>query len=206
MSVTMLPMMTVGLAVVPFFVIYLLGRAGRSGPDRDPMLGAKVAVHLIVTVCFQLVLAGAALLLVATTNRHMGFLTDTAAGLLVGALVAGIVPAVLLFTIAKRDGGVDVGRQALGVNAITTGLATVTALVSMFVMAFNGGEVTQVLMLVLVYVPAFIACLILVALRAREEAQARGAGGYGPPPAGYQPPPAGYQPPPAGYQPPPAGY
>ena len=143
MSVTMLPMMTVGLAVVPFFVIYLLGRAGRSGPDRDPMLGAKVAVHLIVTVCFQLVLAGAALLLVATTNRHMGFLTDTAAGLLVGALVAGIVPAVLLFTIAKRDGGVDVGRQALGVNAITTGLATVTALVSMFVMAFNGGEVRR---------------------------------------------------------------
>ena len=124
MAGTSLAMITLPALLLPFLYIYLLhDYSGRREGKRDPMLGAKVFTTLLMTLCGQLALSGLALIGVAVVTEGSGeFLTKTGAGLITAGVIVGSYPTFLYFTKVRSPAGANVAHQALGLNALLTGV------------------------------------------------------------------------------------
>jgi len=141
-AMSVLPMIA-GLAwvlFIPFMIIYILerSRANRAG-EHPGGLGAATIGSLMGTVGWQSLLGGVALLL-AHMIEDMGDSTaDTAGGLILGALIASVLPAMILRHAINLGAG-RVIRSALGVNAALTGLISMGMTIGLCVAWFNDGE------------------------------------------------------------------
>tara|TARA_B100000674_G_scaffold457171_1_gene432406 strand:- start:1553 stop:2152 length:600 start_codon:yes stop_codon:yes gene_type:complete len=146
--------------IMVFLIVYVLGHVRRKqGQKHDPFLGSKVMLTLFMSLCFQVVLLGlAAILVIASMKQSPKGATDLPLGLMLGAIVAGIFPTVLFFAGIRGRGSADVGRKALGINAIVTGLFSTFGIMALFVMALMDQNVVKVLLFTMVYLLAFIGC------------------------------------------------
>jgi hypothetical protein len=198
-----LPML-LWLVVIGPLVLYPIARwkLHREG-GVDNQLGIKTALHYFRMIAFQLLLAGAVMLVYAVIGKgsDKGDLYRAAFGFLVPA---GIVFGVHTMFVARTNdvqySGVH--RLFMGYNLLVVGLLGFVALVIGFQALFakgNIGDVGRLLFAaVLVYCGAWAACGIQFARHVLG-----GPGSMSGPSAYSMPPPGAMPPPPAGSQLPP---
>jgi hypothetical protein len=153
----MLAMFLPGLAV-PFLYIYLLhDYTGRRTGTRDPLLGAKIATTLMMTIGGQLALAGLAMVAISVVGDGdtSGTMKSGFGMLLAGGIVAAL-PTVLYLTRIRTEGGARVGHQALGLNAILTAAVFTGAVIVACQAVFHDFAVAEALAVALVYGPAMV--------------------------------------------------
>jgi hypothetical protein len=151
-----------GLILVSFLVMYVIGDiAGRRSGRRDPLLGAKVFLTLLATVGFETALAGAALLLGNFFESwDYGNAIKETGGLILGGGIVGCYGAFLYYARARLYGTDRVLRQAIGVNAIVTGLVFAFALTAALHISLNDSEdLHYPLSFTVVYLGANAACI-----------------------------------------------
>ncbi|MCA9514692.1 MAG: hypothetical protein KC635_07110 [Myxococcales bacterium] len=157
-------------AITILFVVILLGLAivyilaevdGRRLGNRDPALGVKVATTLLLSICaqvFVLALAGFLAIVIVDGGEEA---MQVSLGLLLGAIVAGILP--LVIYLSKRGGGVDVGRKALGMNAIIFGLTFTSLTVLFMTMLVQGAKLDAFIGPWLIYTAAAVTTFLMLA-------------------------------------------
>lgn len=142
---------------LPFLYIYLVhDYAGRRQGDRDPRLGAKVFCALTMTIAGQLVLGGIAAVGVAVVDGHMPSIMKTGSGLVLAGVIVGLFPTFFYFARVRTEGGARIGHQALGLNALMSGIAFAGAVVAACQAAFHDGEVKQLAVVAAVYGTAMV--------------------------------------------------
>jgi hypothetical protein len=142
-------------------LLYIVARwRNNRAAVPDPQLGLKFALHLFRFHGFQLLLAGAFMLVYTILHKGggRGDIVRPALGLLVvGGLVFG--SHTLLLTKTNQDSFTLMGRLFGGLNLIISGLVGFIALVIAFQMLFqkgsHGDEARLVWSLVLTYVTAW---------------------------------------------------
>lgn len=135
-------MTLIPLFLIAFGVIYILGRSeGSRTGVRDPYLGAKVVASLMVTVSFQMVLAGVAI------GCAMFFRTETvekiyktAGPLVLAGMLNSLLPLVAYWSRIHGKGNSNAIRQAIGLNAVVNSLSFSTALTALTYMLLNNTE------------------------------------------------------------------
>lgn len=126
-----------------FLVIYLLGIFDRRSGERDPMLGVKVLLTLLMSVSFHLVLLGVAILVAIILDDKADDAFKKAGGLLIGGGVSGAYSLGVYFARVHGQGNLRVVRQTLGLNAISTGGVFIAALTMVITMVINDTEGTS---------------------------------------------------------------
>jgi hypothetical protein len=148
--------------LIPFGIIYILGHVdGRRSGNRDAQLGPKVATTLLATISFQIALAGAAMLLSNVLADGHERITMTALGVLVGAGLAMILPLAVYRTKLAGRGSHNVGRKALGINAIWSGLACTGILVAMTTTLFSEKNIVAFIGMLAPYLAAATVTLLM---------------------------------------------
>jgi hypothetical protein len=149
------------MILLSFLVIYVVGDiGGRREGRRDPLLGAKVFLTFLATVGVQTALAAVALLLgeFFETGDYGEALQEAGGWLLGGGIVAAYA-AMAYYTRMRLYGTHRVLRQAVGLNAIVTGLVFAFALPVALHTWLNGeGQIAYPLSFTIVYVAANFAC------------------------------------------------
>jgi hypothetical protein len=166
--------------ILVFLIIYVLGHVkGKKEGKEDVFLGSKVMLTLFMSLCFQVVLAGIATILMLASMKHTPKgAVDVPLGLLLGGLIAGVYPTVVFFAGIRGRGAARVGRKALGINAIVAGIFSTVGIIAIFVLALLDQRVLEILMFTVVYFLAFVGCaspLVASASKAyiaQEEAEA----------------------------------
>lgn len=143
---------------LPFLLTYVLADVhGKRTNQRDPNLGAKVLLSFLLTLSFQLLLAGATILIARILNDDLGKdAVKTASGLIVGSGIAAILPALLLRRVATD--GCAILRRAVGINALMTGMLFVISTVIVCVMLFHEENVAVPASVAFVYGIATAVC------------------------------------------------
>ena len=160
------------MTILAFLIVYILGYVkGKKEGRKDPLLGSKVMLTFFMTICFQLILLALAVLLASSTMKHApGKLAEILTGLMLGALVAGIYPSVMYLAVVRGRGAFKVGRKALGLNAVITGIVSTLGIIATFVMMLADAKVAEVLLFTFVYLAASLGCGIPLVISASREA------------------------------------
>jgi hypothetical protein len=150
------------LVLFAFGIMYVLADLRHSrGGERDPLLGAQVALTLFMTIGFQLLLLSSGMALgqtlkgkVSSFDEKVNALNTTPAVASSGddSKLAGVdsgtlalmatggftllYAAVLYLLRVRRNSHGRVGRQAAGINAVVTGLGLLISLGSLLLMVF----------------------------------------------------------------------
>jgi len=149
------------LALIAFALIYILGEAeGRRTGTRDPALGVKIATAMLATIAFQMALLGLTALLTGAFLGAGRFVSKPAGGMLLGALVAGVLPVSIYLTRLRTRGGYPVGRKAIGLNAIVAGIVFTVVTISFVTMVVSGAEVDGFIAAWLIYGATTVTTLI----------------------------------------------
>ncbi len=127
------------LFLIAFAVIYLMGRAeGSRTGVRDPYLGAKVAISLMLTISLQMTLAGTALG-ASMFFRYESFekIYRTAGPLVISGLLNALLPFLVYMFRIHGKGNSNVIRQSFGLNAVVNSLVFAGALTATTYMFLN---------------------------------------------------------------------
>jgi len=125
--------------LLSFLIIYIVGLfpASRSGEQRDPMLGVKVATFMAISFALQIMLLGSALFLSLLIDQKPELAVKNGMSLVLGGLLSGIYPVIGYFLRIHGKGDARVLRQSIGVNAIITGLVFVSSVTIATWLMFN---------------------------------------------------------------------
>ena len=149
--------------LVSFLVIYVVGDVrGRREGRRDPLLGAKVFVTLLATVGLQTTLAGTATLLGEFfEDGDYGEALKNAGALILGGGIVTTYASMGYYSRLRLYGTHRVLKQAVGLNAIVTGLVFAFSLTAALHIWLNGrGGLGYPLSFTVVYLTANFACAV----------------------------------------------
>ena len=151
------------MLLVSFLVIYVTGEVtGRRAGRRDPLLGAKVFATLLATVGLQTTLAGTATVLGEFFEEgDYGQALLDAGGLILGGGIVAAYASMAYYTRLRLHGTDRVLKQAVGLNAIVTGLVFAFSLTLALHIWLNGRDgLGYPLAFTMVYVAGNIACAV----------------------------------------------
>ena len=145
--------------MMPFLYIYLVhDYSGRREGKRDPMLGSKVFTTLLMTLCWQLALAGVAFIGVSIVVEGSGeYLAKTGGGLITAGVIVGAYPTFLYITKVRSPTGANIAHQALGLNALLTGMVFLAAAIMLSQALFHDGDLAEAAMVTAIYGAAMAA-------------------------------------------------
>ncbi len=160
----LMPILIYGAPVLllAFLLIYVLEHVdGKRSGERDPMLGVKVLLTLLMTFSFQVAVLGTAWLLASLFQDSPGDELKTALGAILGGLLAGAPSAFVWFNRFHGDANQRVRRQALGLNAILAGLVyTVSITMAMVIIVGGSAGASWPLSFAIVYLGAGVALAV----------------------------------------------
>jgi hypothetical protein len=164
MAGTSLLMVALPGLLMPFLYIYLIhDYSGRRQGKRDPMLGAKVFTALLMTLCGQLALAGVTFIGVAIVMEGSGeYLTKTGAGLITAGVIVGAYPTFLYFTKVRSPTGANIAHQALGLNALVSGMAFLGGAIVLSQALFHDADLAEPAVVTAIYGSAMAATASLL--------------------------------------------
>jgi len=193
--------LAVSVLVFPFVLIYFVEvRNARLAGSRDPRLGTKVWLTFLMSLMFQIAVAGATMMAVLASDypdvaraweENRGgerppspiFRGDdreeawkVAWGLVLGAAAAAILPTFLYARWVRPAGGVDVLRKAVGINGALAGLVHSVAVVVAVVALFLDGSARMPTAIAIVHGVVLVVCGVWV-IRALDRAQDAAAAG-----------------------------
>ena len=188
MTTAMVPMML--LSTMAPFILYIVARwRDARSPAPDPQLGLKFALCFFRLQGYQILLVGTTMLLFSILMKGEGrFMSEIremiyrpAFGLIVpGAIVFGVASSMLPRT--NQAEYPNVGRLFAGYNLMMVGMVGFAALVMLFVLMFQKGDMGQAGRVawsaVLVYTTAWVVQAITFAKYVFER----------PPPSSLEPP------------------
>jgi hypothetical protein len=151
------------MLLVSFLVIYVTGDVtGRREGRRDPLLGAKVFVTLLATVGLQTAMAGTAMVLGEFFEEgDYGQALLNSGGLILGGGIVAAYASMAYYTRLRLYGTHRVLKQAVGLNAIVTGLVFAFSLTVSLHIWLNGSDgLGYPLSFTMVYVVGNIACAV----------------------------------------------
>ncbi|MBW3543957.1 MAG: hypothetical protein KY476_27220 [Planctomycetes bacterium] len=143
-----------------FLVVYILGavRARAAGPD--PLLGVKVLLTLLISLAFQIVTLGLYLFLAGLFNGNIEAGFKQGFSLILGGIAGGAYPAIVFLKKVGYDPHEQIQRQAIGLNALLTGLVFVVNVAMVFYLVLNDANVAAAFAAVFAYGAAHTLCLL----------------------------------------------
>lgn len=160
------------LFLLAFGVIYIMGRAeGSRTGVRDPYLGAKVVIGLMMTVSFQMILVGSAIgTALFFKFESMEKVYRAAGPLVISGFLNSLMPLAAYWFRIHGKGGSNVIRQSVGLNAVVSSLMFSGSLtVSTYLYLNNGEGLSSALAATAVYLVGTSVCIFpLIISRSKD--------------------------------------